>query len=312
MRTSYQRILPDLLRLTLVCLAIGATDLSAQAAPRNHQYVNGHWFNGQTFVPQTMFVVAGRLRQRHAGPADSIIDLGGKYVIPPFAEAHNHHFLLPSGPFDAHPQIERYLREGIFYAKIPNVILTPFDIVRPLLNRHGSVDVAFSVAGLTGDGGHPVPLFESFASQGVIPGMTADAMPDQAFVAVDSPEELADKWHFVTAGKPDFIKVYLEHSEEFATRHRDPTQRGAYGIDPSLLPDIMRRARSAGLPVSAHVTTAADYRFALRAGVDEIYHLPLERITAACCSKQVPNSFSGPTMSSSPSSTKYSTSDALV
>ncbi|MGH6633560.1 MAG: amidohydrolase family protein, partial [Sphingopyxis sp.] len=40
------------------------------------------------------------------------------------------------------------------------------------------------------------------------------------------------------------------------------------------VPSIVRRAHRAGLRVSAHVTTAADYRVALAAGVDEMAHLP--------------------------------------
>jgi imidazolonepropionase-like amidohydrolase len=45
-------------------------------------------------------------------------------------------------------------------------------------------------------------------------------------------------------------------------------------MDPSLVPYIVELAHAAGLRVSAHVYTAADFRNAIQAGVDDIAHLP--------------------------------------
>ena len=46
------------------------------------------------------------------------------------------------------------------------------------------------------------------------------------------------------------------------------------GLDPRLVPLIVNKAHAAGLRVSAHVDTVTDYRIALKAGVDEMAHLP--------------------------------------
>jgi imidazolonepropionase-like amidohydrolase len=54
----------------------------------------------------------------------------------------------------------------------------------------------------------------------------------------------------------------------------DSTTIGWRGLDPALLPPIVARAHAAGLRVSTHVETAADFRAAVAAGVDEINHLP--------------------------------------
>ena len=46
------------------------------------------------------------------------------------------------------------------------------------------------------------------------------------------------------------------------------------GLDPALVPEVVRRAHAAGLRVSSHVETAADFHAALVGGVDEINHIP--------------------------------------
>ena len=76
------------------------------------------------------------------------------------------------------------------------------------------------------------------------------------------------------AGKPDFIKTILCHSQSFARRRETPTLFGYNGLDPQLMPRIVKQAHAAGLRVSTHVYSAADFATAVRAGVDEINHLP--------------------------------------
>jgi imidazolonepropionase-like amidohydrolase len=76
------------------------------------------------------------------------------------------------------------------------------------------------------------------------------------------------------AGKPDFIKTYLLYSEEYAKRKDDKAYDGWKGLDPAILPEIVRRAHRDGLRVSTHVETAVDFHGAVVAGVDEINHLP--------------------------------------
>src|SRR5262249_3322180 len=49
---------------------------------------------------------------------------------------------------------------------------------------------------------------------------------------------------------------------------------GNRGLDPALAPLIVAKAHEAGLRVSCHIGTAADFRAAMAAGVDEINHRP--------------------------------------
>lgn len=76
------------------------------------------------------------------------------------------------------------------------------------------------------------------------------------------------------AFRPDFLKIILVHSEEFARRKDDTTFFRRKGLDPALVPGIVALAQAHALPVSAHVQSAADFRVAVEGGVDQIAHLP--------------------------------------
>ncbi|MDP9177795.1 MAG: amidohydrolase family protein [Gemmatimonadota bacterium] len=62
--------------------------------------------------------------------------------------------------------------------------------------------------------------------------------------------------------------------DEYEKRLNDTRAFNWRGIDPKLVPEIVRRAHDAGLRVMAHVETAADFRNALDARVDQIGHTP--------------------------------------
>src|SRR5436190_16733694 len=51
---------------------------------------NGHWFDGQRFEERTLYSVDGRFVAERPAKVERTLDLGGGYVVPPFAEAHNH------------------------------------------------------------------------------------------------------------------------------------------------------------------------------------------------------------------------------
>src|SRR5262249_19950789 len=126
---------------------------------------------------------------------------------------------------------------------------------RALVNKPESLDVAYANGGLTASGGHPVQIYDRVAERPFVPGWTKADMPDQAYFIVDDEAALAAKWPLLLAGKPDFVKVYLEHSEEYAKRKSDPAFIGKRGLDPALVPSIVRRAHATGLRVTAHAKT---------------------------------------------------------
>ena len=271
----------------LCCLLAASAALrpapNASAAARTspahaaaYRFTNGLWFDGRGFAPRTVYSVDGVFRSRHDGPVNETFDLGGRHVVPPFAEAHNHHFMEGA---DNAALIRRYLAEGIFYSKNPNSLAKLTDPIRKLLNFPESVDATFSGGGLTSSGGHPIQIYDFIAERKIFPGWTKDDMRGQAYFVIDTERDLETQWPLIKSGRPDFIKTYLEYSEEYEARKNDPKFYGRRGLDPALLALIVRKAHAEGLRVSTHVNTAADFRNAMRAGVDEINHLPLARLT---------------------------------
>jgi len=233
-------------------------------------WTHGLWFDGTRFVPGTRYTVDGFFTDRRPLTVDRTVDLAERYVVPAFGDAHHHGIDGAQGLDD---KIAAFLEAGIFYVKNPNVIadmLTPD--VRRKLNQPDTIDVTFANGGLTGTGGHPAPLDAYLASIGVFPGLKPEDLENRAYFFVDDLASLDAKWPRILDGHPDFIKTFLLFSEEFEKR-RDIAGMHK-GLDPKLLPAIVAKAHASGLRVSTHVDTAADFRFAVDAGVDEINHLP--------------------------------------
>jgi len=161
-----------------------------------------------------------------------------------------------------------YLEAGIFYVKNPNSLLRSKQPTSARINLPNSVDGVLSNGGLTGSGGHPVEI--------VTPqrGFKPDDGEGGFYYIIDNAADLERKWPNIIAGKPDFIKTYLLYSEEYAKRRDDKAYDGWKGLDPAILPEIVRRAHREGLRVSTHVETSTDFHNAVAAGVDEINHLP--------------------------------------
>jgi hypothetical protein len=164
-----------------------------------------------------------------------------------------------------------YLEAGIFYVKNPNNLPRARAPLSGRINIPTSIDVVFANGGLTASGGHPLGVVRRNLERG---GMTAADAEGAFYFAIDKLADLERKWETIKAGRPDFIKTYLQYSEEYAKRKDDESYVDWRGLDPSLLPAIVRRAHRAGWRVSTHVETATDFHNALVAGVDEINHMP--------------------------------------
>jgi imidazolonepropionase-like amidohydrolase len=231
---------------------------------RSRAFVNGRVFNGQGFVAEPLYVTGDGVFSRSRPSGAEVVDLTGGYVVPPLGEGHNHNT-------DSELAIERYLRGGIFYVSNPNSHPSARQKLHPRFNSSTGVDVQLAGGGLTSTGGHPIFVVQ----RNIERGMWTQADGDGAFYhAINSADELTRKWPAILAGRPDFIKIYLLYSEEFARRRDDPAFLGWKGLDPALVSLIVQRAKTSGLRVVAHVETAADFRAAVRGGVDTVAHLP--------------------------------------
>lgn len=238
------------------------------------QLVNGSWFNGKSFENKTAWVSDGILRFTNKDiENDTIIDLTGKYVIPPFAEAHNHNL---ESDYKLNERINSYLKSGVFYVKHLSSIKKRIDPLMHHYNKPDGIDVSLAHAPLTATDGHPIGLRKRFLEYGHFEGLfnTLDEIESHGYFVIDNPTDLESKWSQVLSFKPDFIKIMLLYSEEYEKRKNDTAYFGNKGLDPELVPRIVQKAHQYKLPVSAHVETAYDFHIAVNAGVDEIAHLP--------------------------------------
>jgi hypothetical protein len=252
----------------LFLTSVGAGWSNTQTSDSEAQaFTNGKWFDGASFKATIVYAVNGRLTWRKPKGALKTIDLRGGYVAPPFGEAHNHNV--------ESPRIERvikmYLEGGVFYVKNPNSLLRLTTPLRAQINQPASIDVIFAGAGLTGAGGHPVEIVQRNVSRKI----WTEADGEGAFYfTLETRADLERKWEQIKAARPDFIKTHLLYAEEYDKRKADAAYFGWRGLDPMLLPEIVKRAHREGLRVSTHVESAADFHYAVRANVDEINHLP--------------------------------------
>lgn len=260
--------------IALSLIAAGGRPAPAPTAladtPPVYELRNGHWLGADGFRQGTRYSVGGRMTSDRPARVDSVIDLGGGWVVPPFGEAHNHNVDY-STPARTDSLIARYLRDGVFYARNPGNLPRGRHSLAGRVNVPRGVDAVFANGLITSTGGHPTGLYQRNVSRGVM--TRADG--DGGFLwIVDSLSDLQRKWPRILAGRPDFIKTVLVHSDQYERRRADTTFFNWRGLNPALLPEIVRRARAAGLRTSAHVETAADFRAAVAAGVDVIEHLP--------------------------------------
>jgi imidazolonepropionase-like amidohydrolase len=217
-----------------------------------------------------MYAVDGVFRAKRPPVVDRVVDLAGGFVVPPFGEAHNH-LLFP----DVRVASAKFLQDGVYYVRDQGNLPYLVDQFAGKVNLAGTIDMVSAHQPFTGPGGHPLQILEYGLKQGLLPAAwTADSLEGNGVFQVEDPRGVERAWQRLLARKPDFVKVMLLYSEEYERRRHDPSFRYRRGIDPRLVPLIVQHAHDAGLRVSAHVYTGADFSNALRAGVHEIAHLP--------------------------------------
>ncbi len=270
-RPSHARVASTLGTSVVLLLLLPITAMAQHV----QRYDNGRWYDGTTFVEHTMFVVDGIFQTSFDGEPSGVIDLNGAFVVPPYGDAHSHALAGPR--FE--PDNDAFLSTGVFYVGNPNNVLRWTRQSRIKAAQPQTVDVRYANGGLTSAGGHPTQIDSSLPQQ--VEGLSADDLDGEAYFTIDDRAELVARWPEILAGKPDFLKIYLETSEKHAERRNDPEFVGKRGLDPSLVAPIVEKAHAADLRVSAHITSAFDFRTAVEAGVDELAHLPLSPLTDA-------------------------------
>lgn len=244
------------------------------------ELTGGRWFDGKTFVERTVYVSDSLFVSDPGESAVRRVDLGGRYIVPPYADAHSHN--LSGEP--RWPEIhETYLSEGTFYVLVMHNATSGAAPIRDRLREPGTVDVAYGGAAVTSTLGYPFLRYEPRAMGLNDPATWPDnaaairrsrLMENDGYVFIDSTADVESKLGEVLAQRASHLKIILFDAERFAEQSADTQRIGHRGLDPALVPDIVARAHAADVRVIAHIETPYDFRLAVDAGVDVIAHVP--------------------------------------
>lgn len=237
-------------------------------------YENGNWWTGDGFEVGTRTVSAGTFVEASPAEVDSVVDLEGRWLVPPFGDAHTHNL---DGDTTTAP---RYLREGVFYVQVLTNTVSGAARVREAFAGPASIDIAYANAGISSEFGHPLLAYEPRAM-----GLDWTAynerreeicrsrlMEGEAYFFIEDEAELEETWPRVVESSPDVLKIFLLRSEEPAPTGCE--RMGLTGMTPELAARVVEKAEEAGLRVWAHVESAADVRAAAEMGVFGLAHLP--------------------------------------
>ena len=277
---KYMNKLINSATLALIIFFLGNIVIVAQDyAPevqKNYKFINGNWFNGESFEKKTFYSVYGTFSSVAPKKIDETIDLENAYVLPPFGDTHNHSIEFS---YNLESFSNKMFKQGIFYLKNPNSVPRFTKNIADKINKPNTIDVVFSGGGLTATGGHPISLYDEGLAKGPYSFAKITSYDGLGYHIIDNVKDLQNKWETILAGNPDFIKTYLLFSENYEKTVGEKKDYGsnsikAKGLNPALLPLIVKKAHEAGLRVSVHINSSDDFGVAVRAGVDEINHLP--------------------------------------
>lgn len=145
--------------VTSGCLAQGGpqSNGTTDGESRSYEIANGRWLVGGEFILKDAYVVEGRLTDERPVQVDSILDLAGGFVVPPFGDAHTHNL---DGAANLDSIRNAYVREGTFYVQVLTNTRSRSDSVRWRFNQPGELDVRYANGALTSTLGHPFMAYE--------------------------------------------------------------------------------------------------------------------------------------------------------
>ena len=266
-----ETFMKPLMLTAVVAVLLGATVAETGPPTPNYAFVNGQWWNGSGYEQRTVYTVNGMIKWKRPAYIDQTFDLHGGFVIPPLAEGHNH-WMEPSKVDDYNAC---YLADGVYYVRDMANIPFLVDQFRDKVNLPTSVDWVSALTPFTGPGAHPAEVIEGFVHFGILP---KDWKPDydkQAEFVVRTEKDIDERFPLLLEQHPAYVKAFLLFSDRYEENLNDPSIKAdARGMDPKLLPHLVKLAHAAGLKVIVHIYSAADFRNAVAAGVDEVAHFP--------------------------------------
>jgi hypothetical protein len=254
----------------LLCLVAIA---SAQTTSKVYEFRNGQWYDGQSFVPATWYTANGLLSKKVPAKVDSVINLEGKYVIPPFGDAHCSS--VSENP-SASNTLAMYMGEGVYYLQIIGNTQEGRSSSSPLMNKPSSPDAIFSNGVITCTLGYPFLEYEGPANKIKNPAQWGEKYADlkisqkmlgNGYWFIDNKEALAANWDKLKMQGPDIIFIYLLDVQNNGGKE-------GKGLSAEVAKMVIKKAHKSGLRVFAQVETADDLRLGAKLGVDGFANLP--------------------------------------
>ena len=197
---------------------------------------------------------------------DVIVEMDGGYLTPAFVNGHQH------TPRTTLENSWQFMQAGVFYVWNPNMVGSLMTEERAaFFARPDTIEVRESAGGVTTPGSHPEPLYANFLGPQVYGGKE---MYRDAFHYARDAEEIELTLDRLQQDGADFVKAYLMASERYEPPGEDGEGGSTSGLDPALVPDLVRAAQARGLPIGFHVETRLDFRTIAEAGADFAMHLP--------------------------------------
>ncbi len=259
--------------LVLFCLGLFLAPYNGQAQGKTYEFQNGHWFNGDGFTNATWYVVNGMLSKKAPSKVDSVIDLSGRWVIPPFGDAHC--ASVADNP-NAANVLNLYLGEGVFYLQIMGNTKEGRAATELLANKPGAADAAFSNGAITCSLGYPFVKYEGPANGIKNPAQwgkeydkikLSSKLLGNGYWFIDNKVSLKANWEKIKEQKPDFIAIYLLDVSNNGGRE-------GRGLSEEMAKLVTKKAHKSGLRVIAHIETADDLRLGMKLKVDGFANLP--------------------------------------
>lgn len=247
------------------------TTLTAQAP--TYQFANGHWFDGAKFQPGTWYSVGGKLTQKAPAKVDSIVDLQGRWAVPPLGDAFCSSLYAYNPP---QQQLKTYADEGVLYLQVLANTQDGRQRVEAAAKTLRAPETVFANGGFTCTLGHPFLEYEAPAQGIRDPAEMAakyetirqqQTMLGDGYWFADSKKAVNAIWKDVLAKKPGVVSIYLLDAQNSGGKETK-------GLTPEVAKAVVGKAHRSGLRVFAHVETADDVRLGLKIGVDGFANLP--------------------------------------
>lgn len=263
-----KRILPPFLFFCLFC-----QNMLAQTVGKNYEFRNGQWYDGKGFATATWYTSNGVLSKKAPAKIDSTIDLEGRWIIPPFGDAHCSS--ISENPSAANT-LSQYMGEGVFYLQLFGNTQEGRAATSTLLNKPTSPDGVFSNGAITCTLGYPFLEYEGPANKIKNPNQwgeryaelkTSQKMLGNGYWFIDNKEALAANWDKIKLQNPGVISICLLDVQNNGGKE-------GKGLSAEVAKLVVKRAHKSDLRVFAQVETADDLRLGLKLGVDGFSNLP--------------------------------------